>query len=123
MTGGGVATLYPEFTLHGKNICADRIGNACTGESQIGSLKATNLILKSDSSFLGRPCDHSCPSVWRSFTEYVRYEDGVYNWDTGFDVREVFKEFRHPGTAHPQTRGYLSDIENPEGGQKDKVER
>ncbi|OJA08195.1 hypothetical protein AZE42_13387 [Rhizopogon vesiculosus] len=91
MTGGGVATLYPEFTLHGKNICADRIGNACTGESQIGSLKATNLILKSDLSFLGRPCDRSCPAVWRSFTEYVRYEDEVYNWDTGFNVREVFK--------------------------------
>ncbi|OJA17962.1 hypothetical protein AZE42_08107 [Rhizopogon vesiculosus] len=29
--------------------------------------------------------------VWQSFTAYVHYEDGVYNWDTYFDVRRVFK--------------------------------
>ncbi|OJA20361.1 hypothetical protein AZE42_07312 [Rhizopogon vesiculosus] len=37
------------------------------------------------------PCRRSCPSVWRSSTEYVHAGDGVYNWDTGFDVRKVFE--------------------------------
>ncbi|OAX37171.1 hypothetical protein K503DRAFT_250338 [Rhizopogon vinicolor AM-OR11-026] len=91
MTGGGVVTSYPDFTLHGKNIRAEMTGYACTGESQIGSLKANNLVLESDSSFLGLPCRRSCPSVWQSFTEYVHCEDGVYNWDTDFNVRRVFK--------------------------------
>jgi hypothetical protein len=35
MTGGGLATLYPEFTLRGKNICAETAGNACTGEVKL----------------------------------------------------------------------------------------
>jgi hypothetical protein len=91
-TGGGLATLFPDFTLRGKNICAETAGNACTGGSQVGSLKAENLILESDSSFLERSCRRSCPHVWRSFTEYVHAEDGVYNWDTGFDIRKSSKD-------------------------------
>ncbi|OAX32922.1 hypothetical protein K503DRAFT_786871 [Rhizopogon vinicolor AM-OR11-026] len=52
MMGGGVAILYPDFNLHGKNIRTETTENARTRESQIGSLKADDLVLESDSSFL-----------------------------------------------------------------------
>ncbi|KAJ8595619.1 hypothetical protein M405DRAFT_878123 [Rhizopogon salebrosus TDB-379] len=88
MTVGGVATLYPEFTLYGKNVCSEDTQQFHGRENRIGTSKSDALALKSDTSFLGSPCGRSCPSLWRSFADYGPY--GVFNWDARCDVKRVF---------------------------------
>jgi hypothetical protein len=88
MTAGGVATLYPEFTLCGKNVCCEDTQQFHGRENRIGTSKSDALALENDTSFLGGPCGHSCPLLWRSFADYGPY--GVFNWDARYDVKRVF---------------------------------
>jgi hypothetical protein len=88
MTAGGVATLYPEFTLYGKNVCCEDTNLFGRKENRIGTWKSDVLTLENDTSFLGGPCDRSCPTLWRSFADYGPY--GVFNWDARYDVKRVF---------------------------------
>jgi hypothetical protein len=88
MAAGGVATLYPEFTLYGKNVCSEDTQQFHGRENRIGTSKSDALALESDTSFLGGPCGRSCPSLWRSFTDYGPH--GVFNWDARWDVKRVF---------------------------------
>ncbi|KAJ8585881.1 hypothetical protein M405DRAFT_935742 [Rhizopogon salebrosus TDB-379] len=75
---GGVATLYLEFTLYGKNIHSEHAQQIHGGKSSIGTSKSDALALKTDISFLRGPCGRSCPSLW------------VFNWDARYDVKRVF---------------------------------
>jgi hypothetical protein len=53
VTAGGVATLYPEFTLYGKNVCSEDTQQFHGRENRIGTSKNDALALESDTSFLG----------------------------------------------------------------------
>ncbi|KAJ8585559.1 hypothetical protein M405DRAFT_865311 [Rhizopogon salebrosus TDB-379] len=86
--GGRVATLYPEFTLYGKNLYTENEQWMHGKDIRIGSSKSDVLALESDTCFLGEECGCSCPSLWRSFKDYGPY--GVFNWDGRDDVRRVF---------------------------------
>jgi hypothetical protein len=77
MTAGGVATLYPKFTLYGKNVCSEDTQQFHGRENRIGTSKGDALALEGDTSFLGSPRGRSCPSLWRSFADYGPY--GVFN--------------------------------------------
>jgi hypothetical protein len=89
MTAGGAATLYPEFTLYGKNIHSEYTQQIHHGgENRIGTSKSDALALETDMSFLRGPCGRSCPSLWRSITDYGPY--GVFGWDARYDVKRIF---------------------------------
>jgi hypothetical protein len=96
MTAGGVATLYPEFTLHGRNVRNQNKEPIHEGECRMGTSKRDALAWESDTSFLGGPCGRSCPSLWRSTADYGPY--GVFNWDARYDVKRILRngelEFR-----------------------------
>jgi hypothetical protein len=79
ITAGWAATLYPEFTLCGKNIHRGHTQQIRGGENRIGSSKSDALALETDTSFLRGPCGRSCPSLWHSIATYGPY--GVFNWD------------------------------------------
>jgi len=94
MTVGGVATLYPEFTLHGRNVRAGPAGKHMLEDLHrkeycIGSSKMDTLSLESDTSFISSSCGPSCPSIWRSFGEYGPH--GIFNWDMRYNVERVFE--------------------------------
>jgi hypothetical protein len=88
MTAGGVATLYPEFTLYGKNVCTEDAQWMHGRENRIGSSKSDALALESDMCFLAKQCGRSCPSLWRSFEDYGPY--GVFNWGGRYNVKRAF---------------------------------
>jgi hypothetical protein len=46
MTAGGVATLYPEFTLYGKNVCTENTQQFHGRENRIGHQRVTHLLWK-----------------------------------------------------------------------------
>jgi hypothetical protein len=73
MTTGGVATLYPEFILYGKNIHNEHTQQIHGGECLIGTSKSDALALETNTSFLRGPCGRSRPSLWRSIADYGPY--------------------------------------------------
>jgi hypothetical protein len=99
MTAGRVVTLYPELTLHGRNVRNENKQPIDEGERRIGTSKSDALALESDTSFLGGPCGRSCPSLWRSAADYGPY--GVFGWDARYDVKGILRkgdlEFRIGG--------------------------
>ncbi|KAG2059472.1 hypothetical protein BDR06DRAFT_967978 [Suillus hirtellus] len=63
MTGGGIAALYPTWTLNGIVMLNHTISSAGSDQN-IGCIKQTQWRIKADTNFMQEACIDLCPTIW-----------------------------------------------------------
>lgn len=86
MSCGGLTTFYPELTLNRIGVRSQNGQKIAHGQS-FGSVGKTGFRIRRHTSFLNRPCDSSCPALWR------RVADDTDCLTVEWDIRYEFKSF------------------------------
>ncbi|KAH7903664.1 hypothetical protein BJ138DRAFT_1120160 [Hygrophoropsis aurantiaca] len=102
ITAGGVATLYPNWTLNDANVISPTGEWEQHGGGKIGSVNAGRGNIYKDNAFMNEACGPVCPGLWRN----VRTDTNlmVVDWD-----------WRYSARGHAVTTGSLQNSVQPLG--------
>lgn len=79
MTVGGLAVLYPEWTLNHTTVINHTVLSTEAGKN-VGCIEQCHWKVESGTAFLGKPCGSLCPYLWRNIRDSV-HQGHILQWD------------------------------------------